>query len=107
MRERWWESTALESEATKWKNVFSGQEACLKTECTAAMVPRKYSESAWMREGSQTSFPALSLEPRRTGQLKEVWWGRSKGEWRWRSKQQGRGKVGGWEGRIWVWGVWV
>lgn len=46
-----------DSDEMKWKNTFSGQEACLRTERTAAMEPRRYSESRVMAmctcDGSQ------------------------------------------------------
>nr|GMC88081.1 hypothetical protein EUGRSUZ_K03516 [Ipomoea batatas]GME17959.1 hypothetical protein EUGRSUZ_K03516 [Ipomoea batatas]GME20725.1 hypothetical protein EUGRSUZ_K03516 [Ipomoea batatas] len=45
------------SAAMKWKKIVSGQDAWRRTECTAAIDPRRYSESrvmaTWTRAGSQ------------------------------------------------------
>ncbi|KAJ0828763.1 hypothetical protein HanRHA438_Chr17g0840901 [Helianthus annuus] len=34
------------SAAMKWKKMFSGQDVWRRTECTAAIDPRRYSESS-------------------------------------------------------------
>lgn len=48
----------------KWKKMFSGQEACLRAEWTAAMEPRRYSESSvmatWTKDGSHDDVSLLT-----------------------------------------------
>nr|GMC46187.1 hypothetical protein KK1_012206 [Ipomoea batatas]GMD25851.1 hypothetical protein KK1_012206 [Ipomoea batatas]GMD28774.1 hypothetical protein KK1_012206 [Ipomoea batatas] len=57
--------TASNSAAMKWRNTCSGQDAWRRTECTAAIEPRRYSESSvmamWTRNGSQDDAVSLSL----------------------------------------------